>query len=161
MTTAAGPLTLLTFAADGRKYGIDVAEVVAVLPAAGVRPVDRAPEWLRGVLTFRGRLLPVVDVTAMLRGRASKRAFGTRIVIVRGSSGGDGTGPAALMAENVLDIVSIDADRVQPSGVRLPDAPWLGPIGTDAEGALLQVIHPHALLPAAVRDALDLEGGTS
>jgi chemotaxis-related protein WspB len=147
-------MTLLAFGAGGRRYGIDVRAVAAVVPVPPLRPLDLAPEWVAGVFVFLGHLVPVVDLCRIHGGCAARRAFGTRIVVVP-YPGPDGTvRHVGLAAEGVTDIVELDGAALQPPGVRVESTPWLGAMGPDERGELLQVVDVDRLLPAEVRDLL-------
>jgi len=74
---------LATFFLDREEYGVDVKQVQEIRRVAEITSVPRAPEFVRGVINLRGRILPVLDLRRRLAlgevvvGRAS------RIVVVR------------------------------------------------------------------------------
>jgi purine-binding chemotaxis protein CheW len=74
---------LATFFLDREEYGVDVKQVQEIRRVAEITSVPRAPEFVRGVINLRGRILPVLDLRRRLGlgevvvGRAS------RIVVVR------------------------------------------------------------------------------
>ena len=74
---------LASFFLDREEYGVDVKQVQEIRRVAEITSVPRAPEFVRGVINLRGRILPVLDLRRRLGlgevvvGRAS------RIVVVR------------------------------------------------------------------------------
>lgn len=75
---------LVTFLLADEEYGVDVRLVQEIIRVAAITPVPRAPEFIKGVINLRGRIIPVVDLRRKLGlgdvDEASRRA---RIVVVR------------------------------------------------------------------------------
>ena len=59
-------MQLLTFSIAGQPYAIESRRVIEVLPLVSARPLPRAPDYLLGIFTYRGRLLPLVDLARRL-----------------------------------------------------------------------------------------------
>jgi chemotaxis-related protein WspB len=115
-----------------RRFGIDAADVLAVVPWVPLLAVPRAPEWIAGLLRHRDTLLPVVDLARLAGGAPAAGLLSTRIIIVRRAAGAsDGIG---LLAENATATARIDDTDLRAAGLRAPDAPWLGPIALDIDG---------------------------
>ena len=49
----------LTFKVDGECYGIGILEVKEILEHGRITPVPMMPEFIRGVINVRGRVVPV------------------------------------------------------------------------------------------------------
>ena len=64
------PGALVTFSIDGAAFGIPVERVHEVIRVDAITRVPHAPPRLRGLATFRGRLIPVIELAAVL-GRPS------------------------------------------------------------------------------------------
>lgn len=74
---------LATFYMDKEEYGVDVRLVQEIIRITEITQVPRAPEFIRGVINLRGRIIPVVDLKRKLglgRFEPSRQA---RIVVVR------------------------------------------------------------------------------
>ena len=61
----------LLFRMEGDRYALDAREVVEVLPLLRLKRIPEAPEWVAGVFSHRGVLVPVLDLCAMAFGRAA------------------------------------------------------------------------------------------
>lgn len=72
----------LLFRMEGDRYALDAREVVEVLPLLRLKRIPEAPEWVAGVFSHRGVLVPVLDLCAMAFGRAALARTSTRIVLV-------------------------------------------------------------------------------
>jgi hypothetical protein len=74
------PVVLVTVA--GKRFALDAAEVVEVLPAVQYRPAGTGPKWLLGLFNLRGALLPLVDLSVIVDGEPTSIRMGTRIVVL-------------------------------------------------------------------------------
>src|SRR5260370_1378485 len=57
---------LATFSLDREEYGVEVRLVQEIRRVSEITVVPRAPEFVRGVINLRGRILPVVDLKTKL-----------------------------------------------------------------------------------------------
>jgi chemotaxis-related protein WspB len=151
-------MTLLLFEASGAWYGLDIRQVVEVIPAIALRRVARAPAWLGGVCQHRGAVTPVVDTVTLLTGAAVHARFSTRIVIAKYSGASGAERHVGLQVERATDTLAVDEASLQPAGVQLPDARYLGPVVRWGD-RLVQVIRVEELLPDSVRALLGADDG--
>ena len=74
---------LATFFLAGEEYGVDVRLVQEIIRLSEITQVPRAPQFVKGVINLRGRIIPVIDLKRKLalgEVEASKQA---RIVVVK------------------------------------------------------------------------------
>lgn len=74
---------LVTFYLDREEYGVDVRQVQEIRRVGEVTAVPRAPEFVRGVINLRGRILPVLDLKRKLGLGEVAESKAARIVVVR------------------------------------------------------------------------------
>lgn len=75
---------LATFFLSGEEYGVDVRLVQEIIRVTAITPVPRAPDFIKGVINLRGRIIPVVDLKRKLNlGDVEERARQSRIVVVK------------------------------------------------------------------------------
>ena len=74
---------LATFYLDREEYGVDVRLVQEIIRVSEITQVPRAPEFIRGVINLRGRIIPVVDLKRKLGLGELRQARGSRIVVVK------------------------------------------------------------------------------
>ncbi|MFA6986401.1 MAG: chemotaxis protein CheW [Arenimonas sp.] len=146
-------MLFLLFRLGKDRYAIDVRQVVEVLPLIAVKRIPQAPPAVSGALNYRGRTVPLIDLSQLALGRPAEPRLSTRIVMVDYPDGSGQSRLLGLLAEHVTDTMSCAASDFRDSGVSVPDAPYLGPVATDAQG-LVQWIQIDQLLPGAVRDLL-------
>jgi purine-binding chemotaxis protein CheW len=75
---------LVTFLLADEEYGVDVRLVQEIIRVAAITPVPRAPEFIKGVINLRGRIIPVVDLKKKLGlGEVDEQSRRARVVVVR------------------------------------------------------------------------------
>lgn len=107
-------LRLVSFTVDAQEYGVpieDVQEIVQMPEQITVLP--QAPAHMRGVMTLRRRLLPLVDLRSLFGLGPQRQDEHQRIVVVALP----GCGPVGLVTDTVKEVMSVP--RQQTSG--MPD----------------------------------------
>ena len=75
---------LVTFILGNEEYGLDVRLVQEVIRLTEITPVPRAPDFVKGVINLRGRIIPVVDLRRKLAlGEVDANARTARVVVAR------------------------------------------------------------------------------
>ncbi len=74
---------LATFYLGREEYGVDVRLVQEIIRVTDITQVPRAPEFIKGVINLRGRIIPVVDLKRKLGLGDVEVARQSRIVVVK------------------------------------------------------------------------------
>ena len=135
------------------RYALDAAQVVEVLPLVQVKKIPHAPAGVAGVFTYRGAPVPVLDLSQLALGRPARARLSTRVLLVHYPGAEGAKRLLGLIAEHATETLRRAAAEFVAPGVKAGDAPYLGPVVTDARG-LIQWIAVDKLLPAPVREAL-------
>ncbi len=108
---AAAELTehLATFFLDREEYGVDVRQVQEIRRVTEITAVPRAPEFIRGVINLRGRILPVLDLKRKLGLGEVEPGRATRIVVVRVKERLLG-----LMVDGASQVLKVAVSRIEP-----------------------------------------------
>lgn len=106
-TQAAVPdseLRLVSFTVDAQEYGVPIEEVqeIVQLPEQ-LTVLPQAPAHMRGVITLRQRLLPLVDLRSLFGLGAQRHDEHQRIVVVALP----GCGPVGLVTDAVKEVLSV------------------------------------------------------
>ncbi len=120
----------------GSWYAVEAARVVEVVPWVPLRPLPHAPDHVVGLLPYRGRVVPVVDLAALFGTGHCTSRLSTRILVL-GIAGQPSFG---LLAERIMDLQAVADGDWLPTGVAAPTAPFLGPVtrtGSDLVQLLL------------------------
>jgi purine-binding chemotaxis protein CheW len=70
----------LTFKIGEETYGIEIRHVTEIIGVQKITPVPDVPEFVRGMINLRGRVIPIMDVR--LRFRKAPRAYDDRTCII-------------------------------------------------------------------------------
>jgi purine-binding chemotaxis protein CheW len=74
---------LVTFFLAQEEYGVDVRLVQEIIRVTDITQVPRAPEFIKGVINLRGRIIPVVDLKRRLNLGEVEPTRLARIVVVK------------------------------------------------------------------------------
>src|SRR5215510_9005757 len=107
--TAAAPSQLISFAIGDDQYGVDIMAVREIKGWSEITHLPKQPDYVRGVLNLRGTIVPIFDLRCRF-GQGLTEATPIHIVIIVQA----GTRSIGLLADRVLDIVSLDASQIQP-----------------------------------------------
>ncbi len=146
-------MLFLQFQLGQDHYALDASQVVEVLPLLAIKRIPQAPAGVAGAFNYRGKPVPVIDLSLLTLGRPARLQMSTRILIVRYPDDKGRDHLLGLIAEKATETLRRDTAAFTDSGVSSDNAPYLGPVASDANG-LVQWITVRNLLPAAVRDVL-------
>src|SRR5689334_24593805 len=107
--SSALPTQVISFAIGDDQYGVDIMAVREIKGWSEITHLPKQPEYVRGVLNLRGVMVPIIDLRCRF-GQGLTNATPLHIVIIVQV----GTRQVGLLADRVLDIVSIDASQIQP-----------------------------------------------
>lgn len=94
-------------------YALATSEIVEMLPFIAPRPVRGAPAGMVGSIRYRGRYLPVIDLTAIELRRPAELRMGTRIAVVSVPIG-NGAETVGLILENATEMLRCEAAAFNP-----------------------------------------------
>lgn len=143
---------ILRFA--GARYAVDMASVAEVVPVPVLTRIPGGPAWLSGVVNWRGRVLPVIDLRPLVGAALSPLPTSARLVVL--AEGDIEVGVVADMVPGLLDCDTHDLEPV-PATIAAGIAPLVrGVVDVDGPVALLAtdaVLRLREQLPAARRAA--------
>jgi purine-binding chemotaxis protein CheW len=100
---------LACFFLEREEYGVDVRQVQEIRRMTEITVVPRAPEFVRGVVNLRGRILPVLDLKRKLGlGEVGAHAA-ARIVVVRLRERLLG-----LLVDGASQVLKVPVSRIEP-----------------------------------------------
>ena len=143
---------ILRFA--GARYAVDMASVAEVVPVPVMTRIPGGPAWLSGVVNWRGRVLPVIDLRPLVGAALSPLPTSARLVVL--AEGDIEVGVVADMVPGLLNCDPRDLEPI-PGTIATGIAPLVrGVVDVDGPVALLAteaVLRLREQLPAARRAA--------
>lgn len=100
---------LLVFWVGDEEYAIDILEIQELIKLPLVTPVPRTADSVLGIISLRGTIVPVLDLSRILKLGARPVTRATRVLVLR--AGGD---PVGLMVDRVTSVVRVDRDSIEP-----------------------------------------------
>ncbi len=111
----------LTFNLDDEVFALDIGKVREVLDFTTITKVPRTPEFMRGVINLRGRVVPVVDLRLKFGMSKTEKTVNTCVIIVEVTVDSESTILGAL-ADSVQEVIDLGPDHIEPApkiGTRL------------------------------------------
>jgi purine-binding chemotaxis protein CheW len=98
---------LVVFTLGTEEYALPIQQVHEIIRYAEPRSVASRADWVRGVISLRGRIVPVYDLAARL-GLASELTEQTKIVIVEA-----GNETAGVIVDGVEEVLTVEDGQLQ------------------------------------------------
>lgn len=140
----------LLFQLGTERYALEAARIVEVVPLVEIRPLPQAPRGVAGLFNYRGRPVPALDLSELALGRPASRRLSTRIVLLNYADKGGASHLLGLVAEQATEMLRREPAEFIDTGLKLPSAPYLGPVLMDSSGPI-QRIEAQRLLSEPVR----------
>jgi purine-binding chemotaxis protein CheW len=104
----------LTFVMDNEQYAVDVGHSQTVLEYAEITHIPRMPDYVLGVINFRGNVLPVIDLRKKLNLRPLPDDSEIRpMIIVLDVPFEDGRVTMGATADSVNEVVDIEPSSIE------------------------------------------------
>ena len=104
-------VNLLVFWLGSERFGIEVGNVREIYPLEQLTPVPRAPSFVAGVFSARGRIISVIDLRAFLGLPTTGLSDQTKIIVVTNT---DQTLEMGILADEVSDVVAVFREDIEP-----------------------------------------------
>ena len=102
-------LEIIAFHLGDQQFCIKTTSIREIRGWAAATPLPHAPPHVLGVMNLRGSVIPVIDLAARLGMAGTIDSSRSAIVVVE-----VGQGVVGLVVDQVSDILSVGADRIQP-----------------------------------------------
>jgi purine-binding chemotaxis protein CheW len=114
----------LAFDLAGQCLAIDVSRVEVVLETVPITRVPKAAPHLRGVINYRGAVIPVADLAMRFGEGRSSSGPGTSIIVLQVRYGQDNI-TIGMLADTVREVIDLEPSRIERPpqiGSRIDDA---------------------------------------
>jgi len=136
----------IKFALGDAKYGIDITAVREIKEWMNVTQLPRQPDYIRGVLDLRGVMVPIIDLRCRFDQGVTETTPTHIVIIVQIEDELVG-----ILGDRVLDIVSFEADDIQPVPQVAADSHrgFISGLVT-VDGAMIALINLQSLLTTSI-----------
>ncbi len=103
----------LTFSIDGETYGIYVMKVLEIVGIIEMTRVPRTPDFVRGIINLRGKVIPVLDLKKRFNAGSVSETARTPIIIVEVKSG-EKISAMGLLVDHVSEVMVVTNENLEP-----------------------------------------------
>jgi len=104
----------LTVMLDNESYGMAVLKVREIIRLQKITPVPQVPEFVKGVINLRGRVIPIVDLRLKF-GLKAEIAERTCIVVVQVNVHSGQNVQMGLIVDSVEEVVTLAVNEIEPT----------------------------------------------
>ena len=108
----------LTFRLSAEEYGLEILKVQEIIQMQAITRIPRTPEFVRGVINLRGKVIPVLDLRRKFELEDAEDTERTCIIVVQ------------IQSESALHIMGVIIDEVREvldiPAESIEDAPAFG-----------------------------------
>ena len=104
----------LTFKLAAEEYGLEILKVQEIIKMMTIIKVPRTPEFVRGVINLRGKVIPVIDLR-MKFGMPNQDTTEKTCVIVVQLNHGAGKLTMGIVVDEVSEVLDITQNEIEPS----------------------------------------------
>lgn len=104
---------LLTFSLGSEGYGVSILKVKEIIGMMEITPVPRTPDFIKGVINLRGKIIPVMDLRTKFG--MDDQEYDERTCIIVAEILIKGTQKLlGVVVDTVSEVVTISNDQIEP-----------------------------------------------
>jgi len=113
-------IQILHISLNDIELAVDLTAVNKVIEYRHIVPVTNAPEYVRGVIKLKTKIVPIICMNSMLGIKVNKQSINDYIIIMEDIHDNTSTFYGVL-ADSILNVTSINRDRLTHVGaLKLP-----------------------------------------
>lgn len=144
---------IVTFLLGEDEFGADIMDVKEIIRVPDITRVPHAPDYVEGVCSLRGNVLPIIDGRARFNLERKKKDENSRVLVI--DVGGKATG---IIVDKVSEVMRVSATNIEepPQIVRNVDSNFLNGVVKLNDGKrLVMLLDVVAALSANSRDLIN------
>ena len=102
----------LTFSLADEEYGIGILKIKEIIGMMPITTVPQTPEFVKGVINLRGKVIPVIDLRLRFGMEAIDYTERTCIIVVE-IEGSAGTVQIGIVVDAVSEVLNVNAEDVE------------------------------------------------
>ncbi|AKA67264.1 chemotaxis protein CheW [Clostridium scatologenes] len=99
----------LTFSVGKESYGIEIKYVKEIIGIQEITEVPELPDYVKGIINLRGKIIPVMDVRLRFKKEAKEYNDRTCIIVIDVEEISIG-----LIVDNVSEVLTIEEENIVP-----------------------------------------------
>lgn len=102
----------LTFSLAGEEYGIGIIKVKEIIGMMTITPVPQTPEYVKGVINLRGKVIPVIDLRRKFDMEWAEYTERTCIIVVEIKAQNNKIA-MGIVVDSVSEVLNIKAGEIE------------------------------------------------
>jgi purine-binding chemotaxis protein CheW len=99
----------LTFSVGNEEYALSIESVSEIIKPREVTDIPRVPDFISGIISLRGIIVPVFDLTRRLNLGESEMTSASRIIVCQ-----DGERLAGFIVDRINQVVNVPISNIEP-----------------------------------------------
>lgn len=104
----------LSFVLGDEEYGLEILKVQEINGMMGITRVPRTPDYVKGVINLRGRVIPIVNLRKKFQMPVVDDTEKTCIIVVQVAFK-DAELTMGIIVDEVSEVLDIKSDQIEPS----------------------------------------------
>ncbi len=106
----------LTFCLGREEYGLEILVVREIIGMVDITPLPRTPDYVKGVINLRGKIIPVIELRAKFALPSVAYTQETCVIVVEAAAGTNGTtSQVGVIVDSVREVLDIDKSCIEPA----------------------------------------------
>lgn len=152
----------LTFCLGHEQYGIEILRVREIIGLIAITPLPRTPDFVKGVMNLRGRIIPIIDLRRRFGLPDTETTKETCIIVVDANTGEGEQSLTGVIVDSVREVQDIPTDSIEPApefGIAVP-LDYIQGMGKAKDKVVIlldvgEVLDARAHVPADVLEAAE------
>jgi purine-binding chemotaxis protein CheW len=104
----------LSFSLAEEEYGIGILQIKEIIGMMNITVIPKTPEFVKGVINLRGKVIPVIDLRLKFGMEAIPYAERTCIIVVE-IDGRTSTMLIGIVVDSVSEVLNVRAENIEPA----------------------------------------------
>lgn len=100
---------VVSFRLSNEEYGLDIMRVQEIILMGHITEIPEVPEYIRGLINLRGKVIPIVDLRRRFGLEATDATEHTRIIVVNARESTLG-----IVVDGVSEVLRLDTNQIEP-----------------------------------------------
>jgi len=104
----------LTFELGEETYGVGILKVQEIIKMQEITKVPRTPEYVKGVINLRGKVMPIVSLRCLFGMEEAETSRNTCIIVMQVQQG-ETSVILGVIADKVSEVLEIGEEEIEPA----------------------------------------------
>ena len=104
----------LTFTLSSEEYGLEILKIKEIIGMMDITSVPKTPEFVKGVINLRGKVIPVIDLRLKFGMSAKEYDARTCIIVVEVADMKGRSLQVGIVVDSVSEVVNLKGEQIEP-----------------------------------------------